>query len=186
MIKVRPVINVITAVSRPHNLFRIEKNITESLAQFTVRWYCMYDSRFSIINGVNAIQKVVSPGGDSSGAPQKNAALDMINEGLCCFLDDDNLFHEKLGLILSKQRNFDFYIFSQIRPKKILEANPHNMKCNSIDVGQIFFHRHAVGSVKFKHKCYTSDWEWIKQFWASNPDKFLFINEPVTYYNALR
>jgi hypothetical protein len=189
MIKVKPLLNIITAVSRPQNLPLLEKNINKHIRSFTVRWYCMYDDRFPINKSISAyMQKVVSPGKDCSGAPQKNAALDVIVQGLCYFLDDDNLIHEDLDLVLLKTTiyiNNYFYIFSQKRPKRVLEADPTNIKFNSIDIGQLFFKRELIGNLRLRTNCYVSDWYWIESIWKQHGEKFYFDKRILTLYNAL-
>lgn len=192
MIKLKLPLRIITAVSRPYNLTKMQDNINSSFRSFIPAWHLYYDNRFALNNQVKSPQKITDASMDCSGAPQKNLGLSEFKDGLCCFLDDDNLIHsdfEKwLLYAICRSPSSNFYVFSQYRPitGRILVAHADNVKKDCIDIGQIVFRREAISTERFREKCYTSDWFWINELWEKDPVSFYFCDKVAVHYNVLR
>lgn len=202
------ILNIITAVSRPDNIVLLKDNIIkETMGYFNVKWYCIYDigkplehtkipSDDWIIWGWGGVAN------DCSGGSQRNVALDLIEKGWICFLDDDNLLYPDFGKIASRtiSENIDKqgFIFNQDHKNKINEpyqelsnhnnliACKENIKLGGIDTAQFIFNRSIIKDIRFIHYLYQSDYFFVKKIYDNNKDNIHFVNEYLSYYNYLR
>jgi hypothetical protein len=190
------IINIITAVSRPHNLKLIKDNLKSVFTKCEVRWYLIFDSlKVDYFVPEDCYYFDFIPG-DISGAPQKNRALDLIKEGWVYFLDDDNLMHEEYENAFlensNKVRNCNIggikckipvqgLVFSQLFVNGIRSiAGP-----SGIDCAQFTFDRDIVEDARFPLDCYESDKGFFNGVYKKHRDKILFHDKLVTYYNAI-
>lgn len=190
-----PVINIITAVSRPENLFQIKNNIEKEIKPFfDVTWYCIYDPGKDIqILDFKESWIISMKGGipnDISGASQRNLALDIILNGWNFCLDDDNLIYPDFGKIMAQRisdnPHVKAFVFNQPRGAGNLIAAEENIKLGSIDVAQILFDKKLIGKKRFFPNVYVSDYYFIKRIYKRNEHKFMFLNEDLCHYNYLR
>lgn len=188
-------INVITAVSRPENLYVIKSVINqEIMPYFDTTWYCIYD-----IGKDNPIMHFTEKwiyslrGGcpnDCSGGSQRNVALDMIKDGWNYFLDDDNIFFNGYGELMRDQikehHSISAFVVSQKRESGDLLAVPEYMKPGHLDIAQFLIKTELIGKRRFFEDVYQSDFFFIKKLYKENKDKFMFINKFFCHYNFLR
>lgn len=190
-----PILNIITAVSRPENLYILKAAIEkEILPYFETTWYCIYDPRMEacMINFIDTW--IISMQGgipnDISGASQRNKALDLIESGWNWCLDDDNLPYPGFGKAMKKNIDnnpgINAFVFNQRTSSGVLFASIENIKMGSIDVAQIFFERKMAGRKRFFSNVYESDYYFIKRIYRGNESRFMFINEDLCYYNFLK
>lgn len=190
-----PFLNIITAVSRPENLYILKAVIEQEIRPyFQTTWYCVYDpGKETDMVYFNAPWIVSMKGGipnDVSGASQRNQALDTIKKGWNWCLDDDNApyegFGKTMGERISDNPGLQAFIFNQRTSTGILSAAPENIKMGSIDVAQIVFDRKLVGRKRFFSNVYESDYYFIKRLYKRNEHKFMFLNEDLCHYNFLK
>jgi hypothetical protein len=189
-------LNIVTAISRLEYLSDVEKSFAYLRDLFDVKWYQMYDA--VAIKEIPKrdedwiIQELVSPGRDYGGAPQRNRAFDLIENGFVYILDDDNKIHPSLGKLLleniEKHPQAKNFIFSQLHSdgKVRMKASPWHMKFGSIDWAQIVFSRECIADFRMLPKCYWSDYYIICDVYKNDGTTFIFIDELVTYWNGLR
>ena len=134
-----------------------------------------------------------------SGNPQRNVALDIISyaynnnddNNYVYFLDDDTILHPRYlqtiirtikhnpgKAIITDQINKD----SSIR----LTASPDNMKVCHIDTAQYTLPVSMIKNHRWSPFDYCADGHFIEGIYQENKDKFIFINEPLCFYNYLR
>lgn len=182
-------------MSRPDNLYIIQNNIRESLLDFDVRWYCVYDpASFTGIKIPLDIgftkADVGGPERDCAGGSQKNIALDWFSEGWVYILDDDNLIHPSLNNLLKtaimEHPDCQGFVFNQVFKdgRTRLRADGRILQGN-IDTGQYVLQRHAIGKIRFKERTYHSDYLFLSDVVAAGA-KVEFIPETASFYNALR
>ena len=190
-----PLLNIITAVSRPENLYIMKAVIEQELRPyFKTTWYCVYDPGKDIaLVDFNDPWIVSIKGGmpnDVSGASQRNTALDTIQNGWNWCMDDDNVVYEGFGKVMSEKVSenpgIEAFVFNQPRPTGDLIANPDNIKIGSIDVAQIFFKNKLIGKKRFFPEVYQSDYYFIIRIYKRNENKFVFLNQNLCHYNFLR
>jgi hypothetical protein len=195
----KPLLNVVTAVSRPENLPIIARHVATRLPSFRVRWYCVADGTRTSARrsaGLDCYWWGSVARQDCAGGQQRNAALDRIRQGLTVFLDDDNTLHPEFDAALSQQLQASpglaLYVFGQQEQGGTLlrEARPDQVRCGGIDVGQIVVRCHPLTKgLRFVADKYHSDWLLIEallqRFGANWPSRIAF-GPPATFYNALR
>lgn len=190
-----PFLNIITAVSRPQNLYVIKSIIKqELLPYFNTTWYCVYDPRYEFEIIDHPEPWIISfTGGipnDISGASQRNLALDQIKTGWINILDDDNVPFNGFGKIIrariQERAHAEAFIFNQVTATGKLFAAPENIRMGHIDVAQILVKKEIIGKNKFFDNVYESDYYFIKRIHKRNENKFVFLNEDLCHYNFLK
>ena len=190
-----PFLNIITAVSRPENLYILKAIIEQEVRPyFETTWYCIYDPGKDVAMSYFPENWIVSMKGgipnDISGASQRNTALDLIKSGWNYCLDDDNVLYKGFGKIMKEKiianPGIEAFIFNQPRSTGDLIAEPENIKIGSIDVGQIIFDIKLIGKKRFFPDVYQSDYYFIKRIYKRNENKFMFLKENLCHYNFLR
>jgi len=194
-------LNIVTAASRPYNIKLITDNIKSVITKCEVRWYLIFDSR--------KVEEFIPKDcyyydfipGDISGAPQKNKALDLINDGWVYFLDDDNLMHKQFEdcflekiktkrLIckngLKQQGLVKGVVFNQLLADETLRAGVNQKNGSSVDCGQFVVNREIIGNQRFNLDFYASDGVFFKEIYDIHKEKIIFVDEPFTYYNAIK
>lgn len=130
----------------------------------------------------------------------RNKAFQSIHGGWVWFLDDDNICHldflwrlfnliENLEVVDGLRRgSTSAFIFSQLHPGgKILHtASPRNARLYYVDLAQLVIHHCMLKDYNFLDNCNTEDGRLIEQIHHDHPDKFMFVKDPLVYYNYLR
>lgn len=194
-------LNIVTAVSRPHNVKLIADNIRKVISKCEVRWYLIFDSLKVNEYIPEACYYYDFIPGDISGAPQKNKALDLINSGWVYFLDDDNLMHEEYeSCFLEKikikrnvykngrrqQRQVQGVVFNQLLADGSLRQGVDQKNGFSVDCAQFTLDREIIGNERFKLDFYASDGALFKAIYDKHKEKIIFADEALTYYNAIK
>lgn len=191
----KPKLNIITAVSRPENLYVLRAVIIQEMfPYFDVMWYCIYDSgkdlEFVDFNDKWILQARGGTPHDCAGGTQRNVALDMIKEGWNYFLDDDNVFFSGYGKLMSetiaKNPSAMAIAVSQFRNSGSLIATSSYMKVNHLDIAQFFIKTELIGHRRFFEDVYQSDYFFIKKLYKENKQLFHFIDKFMCHYNFLR
>lgn len=194
-----PLLNVVTAVSRPENLPIIARHLARRLPSFRVRWYCAADATkvpAARPAGLDCHFWGAIPQHDCAGGVQRNAALEQVRQGLTIFLDDDNTIHPAFdaalsGLLQASPGRPLYVLGQQDQAGAVLrEARRESVRCGQIDVGQIVLRVHPLTKgLRFVADTYHSDWLLIESFltrcgadWPSH----VAFGPPATFYNALR
>ncbi len=193
------ILHVLTACSRPENLPTLARNIKESFRTLDVKWHCHFDmakvgpevlSRWCPFFASTSIGK-----SDCAGNPLKNRCLDQCADGWVLGLDDDNVIHpgfeDAFLRALAAHPTDDGFIFGQRNKDDSLLHPPYpdwHRESGHLDLAQYVLRRKLIGSTRFRDGVYDSDWHFIHDVCNSLDDfgGIVLINEPVTYYNALR
>lgn len=196
-------INLVTAVSRPHNLPRIQKSISRALSRSTLeaRWILVVDGVGAISPAVEAslrdgpfeIQKVVYFGGSCPyGINQKNLGMDSIKEGYYHCIDDDNIVHpnffsglERAIRANPKKRAF---VFGQQRWDNIksLAASPDRMEYGKIDNTMFVTGVSLIGPHRYDlSRSGREDFHFFRKLYDLHKEEFVFISETLAYYNYI-
>jgi hypothetical protein len=191
---------VITPCSRPENLPALKNSIDAGRSSFEITWYVVFDELQvppSIQSELEFGDSVFSVGEAHShvGNAQRNLALDNIADGWVYFLDDDNLLHPELLPFMrafiethSLARAFVFPQIGNQASSHTAEARPEHMRPDSVDIAQTFWNRRTIGDVRFKPvHAYNADGLFIERVRTLHPglEGFVFVNQPLCYYNAL-
>ena len=187
----RPLLNVVTACSRPQNLEIIRYYLDHRLPSFDVRWYVVVDTSVTDmpveVPGAFLLGGVAHKG---FGGVQRNWAIDRITEGLVWFLDDDNIPHPKFDAVLRDAVSasaFNSFVLGQESAMGIpvRDARRENVRLAGVDLAQFVIRRDVIGDSRFPASgVYESDWEFFKLIWKSHAGRFKFLPH-ATYYNAL-
>lgn len=169
----KPVLHIITAVSRPDNLAALAESIAGASDYFHVCWHLESDAAPHV-----------------GGQRLKNQALDRIGDGWVWMLDDDNAAHPcffaRLRALLDTHDTAWAFAFSQRLPDgAIRRAGPDTMRLDAVDIAQVVFRRDAIGARRLDES-YGGDGLLIEALHTAAPAGWIFCEEPLCYYNRLR
>lgn len=200
-------IHIITRCTRPNNLLilrdSIKKNLNDNIV-FT--WTICFDSRIlkdidvellsELQNNSNFISKVDFKylKGDYWGLSQLNDIILSFNDGWIYHLDDDNILHDNFSnvLITKFSSDKDIIVFSQYVGGKdfsgldIREAKSDNMVVSKVDLAQWLINVSIHKEGYLYGSGYTADGQLIEKVYNDKKDKFIFIDEVLSYYNYLQ
>lgn len=185
-------IHIVTACSRPNNLGDLQRSILEARNPhgYDLLWWIVLD-----VDNCGAFWRdVLDP---DLGPPrhllkascplsvmgmgQMNWALDWIDEGLCHFLDDDNLFHPDL-LDWRYEPGRAYLLNQQVDPSTVREPTP---RVYEIDLAQILVDRSVIGTARFAQQ-YVADGRFIQELHDGAPERFAVVPGVRCFYNRLR
>lgn len=186
----KPTLYIITPVIRDKNLTEMAENIRTLTEYFEVRWFPILDRGSYPVLG----PKVLSDGKMSrtrgDGIQKRNLALDMIDRldpGWIYFLDDDNLFHENFGPLLSQaisDRTHEVFFLRTMRINGTTAIIPKLARAG-LDTGSYVVSTEAAKGVRWKLETRQPDFDWINDVCKKGYEPLL-ISQPSAYYNALR
>lgn len=119
------------------------------------------------------------------GFPQRNLALDFIQDGWCMFLDDDNIMHPEFYPEFSHfmDADHDAMIFKLSNVNGVLAATPENIGVGTIDIAQFVLKRSYIADERFL-TCYCADGLFIHKLYTNDPEKkYLFFNDKIRCYH---
>lgn len=187
-----PLLNVVTACTRPANLPTIHRNLVASFQTFCVRWYVYFDrSAVVSVPPLPWYHAEICAGPDRGGAVGKNRGIEMNPTGLIYFLDDDNLVHRDFEPALTgairENPGAKGFVFNQIgrHGSPRLKADYEGCFCGNIDLGQYVFDAEIIGEARFPLDDYVCDFLFFTAVREPNKDRVLFFDRDCTYYNAL-
>lgn len=185
-------INIITACSRPENL----QALYESLQGLTCKWYIILDDckEFNLSTHFNSTVKLIVKQSKKKGkwaGSLKNEALEMISFGWVYVLDDDNILHPAFKNLIWHYIDVyhykDAFVFNLLLPDgKLMIANYSSIKVYHINQAQFILKRELIGETRYDLDKYEDDGLFIEYIYEHNPDKFMCINEIMSYHNKLR
>lgn len=192
-------LNIITRCTRTKNLLQIKDSIFKNVS-IEVKWYLIFDTSsikdidanlLSKIQDKNTIIKYYNGFSGDYGHNLINITIDEIESGWIYILDDDNILHENFidNLIPHFTSNYQGIIFSQFVGGKdftglnVRDAIPENIKVQKIDMAQFILKRELIANKRLKTFEYKADGYFIEELYKENPDKFLILNEVLSYYN---
>jgi hypothetical protein len=187
-------INIITPCSRVENLWKLYESINFP----NYRWIVVFDGL-----KVDGIPETLPPTVEPyivadetgiSGNPQRNHALELVEDGWVYFLDDDNLIHPELySTVEPLSHAYDFIHFKQSE-----SYNPHEVgelqydirirgdvvKLGWIDTHQYITRVELIGDTRWVNDLYEADGVFAEQVYgkATNP---LWVDKFLSVYNEL-
>ena len=137
------------------------------------------------------IKEYVHSGDGGSGNSQRNFALDHVQnpDTYIYFLDDDNLIHPDLYSIIDTLEDNRIYTFNQDRPEKEFPFT-NNLKGNTIELRKIDSAMFLIDyklckNIRWYVYKYFSDGIFIVNVYSENKDKWIYIDQTLSYYNKL-
>jgi len=177
-------ITIITPSYRVDNLLKLKESIDFNYVE---EWIIVYDGS-KITNNPNLfennenIREYVHKGNGISGNPQRNFALNSINnkDTYIYYLDDDNIIHPNLYRLLNIIDNGKFYTFNQTN--RILG---NNLKVFNIDTAMLIIHYNLCKDIKWIPDKYEADGYYIQDCYNINKNNHIYVNNDLCYYNYL-
>ncbi len=179
-------LHLITPCTRPENLQVLSNHIP---VINDLEWWIIFDSDQPIEFTLNypPLTHILYYKDDSkAGNGQRNHVLNIINDGMIYFLDDDTLPHENLWKILKIIELNQFIIGQQLFKDGSLRLEAKLPELNHIDSGCCIVDRKIIGNNRWQEQMYAGDGEFYISVALGNEDKIKLINEPISIYNALR
>ena len=196
-------IHLVTAVSRPDNLPRIQKSIARSLlrSNLKAKWILVLDAGHALPPSVEGrlregaveIEKLVYGGGRHPyGVPQKNLGMDSIKDGYYHCIDDDNIVHPEFfaGIERAMRANPGkrAFVFGQQRwdNVKSLTASPDRMEYGKIDNTMFVTHSTLIGSARYDlSRSGKEDFHFFRMLYDLHKEDFVFLPDTLAYYNFI-
>lgn len=150
-------------------------------------------------------RSVTYPKKTLGGYGQRNLAIDWIQQNVggayIYALDDDNILYPDLLSTIQfyseKYKNlYKGFIFSQIYDAEptneshkwkylIRIADKEFVKPCYIDIAQYLVHTDLIGDIRIEADNSNGDGKFIQEIYEKNPNSFLFLIQPLCYYNSL-
>lgn len=195
-------LNIVTLITRPENLTHLESSIIASFGVSNHCWHLLPDPRYvksklpvhgSHIKVINTDISELNPDLNYFSAGYlRNKITRNLNEGWIWFLDDDNLVDKQFGrmvgyIIEQYGHGKQAFIFTQKHPngRTRLIASPKNMRLYYVDMAQLLINVDLLKRYRFRENCRTEDGFLIEQIYQEQPDKFMFIDKPLVFFNCL-
>ena len=176
-------ITLITPCSRPENIPVILESIN---FEYIHEWIIVYDGMK--VNGLLHLENpkikeyIFTDPESIKGTSQRNFAMNLVNDGYIYFLDDDNIVHPKLYILLHFIKDGHFYTYNQQRQRKILLGN--KLKEYKIDTAMLLIDISLTKNILWENNL-THDGEYISKIYKIHPEKWIWINSILSYYNKL-
>jgi glycosyltransferase involved in cell wall biosynthesis len=193
--KTRPRIRltIITPSIRLHNLQTLKESIR---FEYVDEWIIVYDGNKietnpQLFKDENKIKEYLYKGTGRNGNAQRNYALDHVtrSDTYLYYLDDDNIIHPDLYLLLDELQEQKFYTFDQSRPvdvfpfKELLTGD--NVSVKNIDTAMVLMDYRLCNEIRWDLERYDADGVYISDCFASNKDDWIYINKTLAYYNKI-
>ena len=195
-------LNIITRCIIPDNIDAVNSSIFSSKPDsIEINWHIVFDTK--VLKDIDAelLNRFDRPNitlhfrkGDEWGLSQLNDLIQSL-DGWIYHLDDDNTIHPKFYKTILKNLSNNpkalAFIFSQNVDGKdftkldIREALPENVKVQGIDLSQWLIHSDLHKDYMYGTG-YIADGEFITNLYNKEKSKFIFINEVLCNYNALK
>jgi predicted O-methyltransferase YrrM len=182
-------LTIITPSCRPNNLTKIKDSINFNNI---INWIIVYDGNKVkenpyLFKDNDKIKEYICNDEGTSGNMQRNFALNSISEEstYLYFLDDDNVIHPQFYLLLNIIGKNQFYTFNQIRTSShILKGN--TIEINNIDTAMFMIDYNLCKTIRWNKNSYEADGIYIKECYNANKDKWIYVNNNLSYYNAIQ
>ena len=171
---------IVMPMSRPWNLAAIFDFYSHKLEPhpFEIRW---------LIG-----QQCAEP--DPKGAYKCNEMIGLVPDGAWfSTVADDTLAHpsllRRIGEIIHSRQDLGAIIFSGVRDGEgeMLHAAPENMFPCKVCGSQVIWNKSFLGATRGDFNSHGShcDGHLISDMYQAHPEKFLLVDEPLTYFNSL-
>ena len=179
-------LTIITPCHRQNNIPKLFNSINfEKINKWIIIYDTSNDRKYNKLYDNNPIIMEIECNGGISGNPQRNYAINLVNNGYIYFLDDDNIIYPNFWSIIDILDNESFYTFDQLRNKsgEILQSN--NIAVNHIDTAMFIVHKKHIGNIEWMCDKYEADGFFICNINENNKGKHIYINSVSCYYNYL-
>lgn len=207
-------LKIVTPCTRYENLEQIKKSIEASLEKAKgkveidlkdLEWIVAFDTNNLLSIPTEVINKLqsnewihgvfVNDPTNVVGKAQLNFIVDRSEPTDWIYaLDDDNILHEDFFLeiykALANDRTKEVIVFNQFVGGKdftglqVREAKPENTRYQGIDQAQFMHTVSVLGEERYPMH-YAGDGLMIEKIFAQKPEKFMFIDKILCYYNYI-
>jgi hypothetical protein len=194
----RLLLHVVTPCARIENLPALAESVRKAAdPRVELRWWIVLDGRFPfVVDDVRRIEALrdlhpvveVCPGSGVAGHAQRNHALERIDEGWIVYLDDDNLLHPLMPRRLAEtvaHSTARAVVFDQDLGGSLRRAAASNVRVGKVDSAQFAVERAFVGTHRFREYVYAADSIFLESLFRRDSQRFLFLSEVLSSYNAL-
>jgi hypothetical protein len=189
----RPILQIITAATRPENLPRILRSIASLILQFDLRWIIVYNDGITPVCFTEPwVCEIVYGKRNVGGFIQKNRGIELCEPGWIYFLDDDNLilpdFGPTLLAAIGKAPEAGAFLFDQINKNGSLRlvADATKIYVGNIDQGQAVLHSSMIDDHRYGiDERYDNDGVFLEAVFKANLSRLVISQEPATGYNLL-
>ena len=180
-------LTIITPCSRQANLPKLFESIQFDKIH---KWIIVYDTsrnrKYEPLYTENPKILECECNAGISGNPQRNCAIELVEDGFVYFLDDDNIIHPALWSLLDVVDSRFFYTFDQLRNKRTNEILVGNrIELDRIDTAMFLVHRHHIGQIRWHNDKYNADGYFITELYRTHKDAHKYIEGIGCYYNYL-
>jgi len=171
-------LHIITPVTRPHNLDMIIDSIirADRPHNLSIQWHTIFKNNENRYNLINIYNKL----------------LDGFSDGWFTMMCDDNHFHPKIFVELSKaiEANPDMGVFIVScfgRHGGISHAAAENVAPMGVDASQTFVKMEALGDIRYDSKLHVdmSDSKIVMALYKKCPERFVFSDKVLAYYERI-
>ena len=179
-------LHIITPCSRQSNLPRLFQTIDFARID---KWIIVYDTsndrQYEKLYTSHCQISEVECAGGISGNPQRNHALDMVDDTWVYFLDDDNVIHPNFWSVIDRLDIHKFYTFDQQRNThgKVLRGN--NIAVRHIDTAMFIVHTSHIRDTRWICDKYDADGHFICDINRNNEGAQCYLDIVASYYNYL-
>lgn len=190
-------LNIITPCVRKENLIKILESLRPDLV--LIRWIIVFDQdqvEISDLELCKQLQEQTTANIEMyatkkrwsvSGNAQRNAAIDLLQEGYAYFIDDDNIVHPDFWKHFLKisQTGKAFVGKQLLEDGQVRDAAGYLVKTNCIDAAQFCLPVQLIGKNRWKEDAYAADGMFIGYIYHLKYLEFTFINAVLAHYNWL-
>jgi hypothetical protein len=190
--------SIITPVFRTQNVETLRKTIfTPESDYFDVTWHVTFDGNFVKTDDPVVLACATAPhttvswyhGPTPQANVRQNVAIELIADGWVYCLDDDTILHPNFWSLMRRYLPKEPGVLVGHQAIKggqyRLTSYPQHMQPCQVDMGSFAFHRRLMGDYRWVVDGFADGW-FAKWLYEHYPDKFVFANEPISYYNYLR
>jgi glycosyltransferase involved in cell wall biosynthesis len=186
-------VTIITPSIRLHHLQKLKESIR---FEYIHEWIIVYDgskieNNPQLFKDENKITEYLYKGTGINGNAQRNYALDHVKhtDTYLYYLDDDNIIHPDLYLLLDELQEQKFYTFNQSRPKDVFPFKElltgDNVSVKNIDTAMVLIDFRLCRDIRWEKDRYDADGVYIAECFRSNKDNWIYIDKTLAYYNKI-
>lgn len=176
-------LNIITPCSRPENLKAIAKSI--NLPSYRYRWLVIFDAEEIPDNiPMECEAYAIKVEGSVFGNGQRNAGLDLVQEGHIYFNDDDTEIDERLWDNI-KNLEEDFISFGQLNKDGSIRLEGKTIAVGYIDSHNFIVSKQCVGDIRWSLSRYDADGVFAHECFK-NAETKKYIPKTLSIYNSLK
>lgn len=183
----RPVLHIITPVTRSENVAGLINNVRDSLSEVDYFIHLVGDGVDVSDFAGERVYCYNYHGSTSIGGLQRNVALSegwerIGDSDYVYFLDDDNLLHPNLEECFMKHLNRNIIVFGQLHPDGTLRLEATQIECGKIDTGMFVVKGVIAKQARWSAR-YEADFDYIVQCAAISQAVYFSVDR-CTYHNA--